>query len=72
MKVREAREKELELLKAELKETMEREMETTLKSEVERKTQELEQEYQERAAKHESETQMLKKALLEHGRQRVY
>ena len=47
-------------------------METTLKNEVERKTQELEQEYQERAAKHESETQMLKKALLEHGRQRVY
>lgn len=41
MKLREAREKELELLKAELKETME----TSLKEEVERKTQELEQEY---------------------------
>lgn len=64
MKLREAREKELELLKAELKETME----TSLKEEVERKTQELEQEYQERAAKHENEAQMLKKALLEHGR----
>lgn len=47
-------------------------MESTLKSEIERKTQELEKEYQERTAKHESETQMLKKALLEHGRQRVY
>ena len=41
MKLREAREKELELLKAELKETME----TSLKEEVQRKTQELEQEY---------------------------
>ena len=46
-------------------------MESTLKTKVEEKTAELEQQYQEKTAKQESETQMLKKALLEQSLQRL-
>ena len=60
MKLKEAREKELENLKNELRDNME----STLKSKYEQKTQELEQYYQEKAAKAENDTQMLKKELL--------
>ena len=67
MKLKEAREKELEDLKDELRETME----STLKREVEEKTAELEHQYQEKTSKQESETQLLKKALLEQSLQRL-